>query len=33
MKKYRCIKEIKIPLLSIMGFEDGVYETIPVGSL
>lgn len=33
MKKYRCIKEIKISLLSVMGFEDGAYETIPVGSL
>lgn len=30
MKKYRCIKEIKIPLL---GFESGDYETIPVGSM
>lgn len=33
MEKYRCIKEIKIPLLNIMGFESGDYETIPIGSM
>lgn len=33
IKKFRCIKELKIDLLEINGFESGVYETIPVGSI
>lgn len=33
MKKYICIKEIKIPLLTVMSFEEGAYKTIPVGSM
>ena len=33
MNKYKCIKEFKIPLLDIMGFESGDYETIPIGSM
>lgn len=33
MRKYMCIKELKIDLLGIYGFESGAYETIPVGSL
>ena len=37
MRKYMCIKELKIELLGINGFEygfkSGVYETIPVGSM
>ena len=33
MRKYMCIKELKLPLLGVMGFEDGAYETIPVGSM
>ena len=33
MRKYMCIKELKIDLLGINGFESGAYETIPVGSM
>lgn len=33
MRKYMCIKELKIDLLGIYGFETGAHETIPVGSM
>lgn len=33
MKTYRCIKELKIDLLGVSGFETGDYEIVPIGSM